>query len=117
MDPMQAYEYYKEPENQEPAGPAQRREGRRLSSMMPVRFSREMIDAVKLFADQDGITVSAWIRRLVGREILRRRPPVTTVASDGLSVTFHGASRWLDAPESTNTGQPERPAAELVLQV
>ncbi|HEX3959787.1 MAG TPA: hypothetical protein VHZ03_24665 [Trebonia sp.] len=116
MDARQAYDFYKDPENQEPTGPGQRRVGRRLSSTMPIRFSREMIDAVKHFADQDGMTVGAWVRRVVDKELQRRRPPVTTVVSDQLPpVTFDYSSPSLSGPESRNSGQLDEAVEHLVL--
>jgi hypothetical protein len=51
------------------------------SGMIPVRFAPDVIEVVKRFAAQDGVTVSTWIRRLVDREIQRRQPPATAVAS------------------------------------
>jgi hypothetical protein len=83
MDDAQQHsiDFYKDPDNQVPAGPAYRRVGPRLSSTVPVRFPQEMIAAVKRFADLDGMTVSSWIRRLVAKEIKRREPPVTMTAA------------------------------------
>lgn len=76
-----AYEFYKDPANQVPAGPGQRRQGRRLSETVPVRFPLDVIEAVRRFAVQDGVTVSSWIRRVVGREIQRRQPSATSPSS------------------------------------
>lgn len=83
---QQAYEFYKNPANQAPAGAGERRKGRRLSETVPVRFPKEMIEAVRRFAVQDGVTVSSWIRRVIGREIQRRQPSATSATSDAPSV-------------------------------
>lgn len=80
MSETQAHEFYKDPEHLATAGPGQRRERPMKTAMVPVRFSQEMIAAVRRFASQDGVTVSTWIRRLVHREIQRRQPPVTSPA-------------------------------------
>lgn len=81
MDARQAQDFYADPENQVPAGPAHQRTGPRLSATVPVRFPRAIIDAVKRLADQDGVTVSSWIRRLVTREVMRRQPTSVTAPS------------------------------------
>lgn len=79
----QAYEFYADPANQVPAGPARQRQGRRLSTTVPVRFPQDLIEAVKRLAARDGVTVSSWIRQLVTNEVKRRQPPeVTTTASE-----------------------------------
>jgi hypothetical protein len=44
-----------------------------MKDAVPIRFHDATIDAVKVFADADGVTVSEWIRRLVNREIEARR--------------------------------------------
>lgn len=43
-----------------------------LTNHVPVRFDRATIDAVKLWAERDGMTVSSWIRHLVRSEVARR---------------------------------------------
>lgn len=45
-----------------------------MSEAVPVRFTRETIAAVKQFAAQDGLSVSAWVRRLVQAEMDAREP-------------------------------------------
>lgn len=64
-------ELYADPANQVPAGPAQRRMALRrpLTGHVPVRFDDKTIAAVKERAESEGMTVSAWIRRLVAREL------------------------------------------------
>jgi predicted DNA binding CopG/RHH family protein len=90
MDDKEALEYYRDPENQVPAGEGHQRQGRRLSSTVPVRFSQDMLTAVRRFATQDGINVSTWIRRLVAKEIERRQPPATATASSQLPIHLEG---------------------------
>jgi hypothetical protein len=43
----------------------------RLTSMVPVRFEPMMLDEVRHRAEQDGRSVSAWIRRAVEAELRR----------------------------------------------
>ncbi|MGQ0431322.1 MAG: hypothetical protein ACT452_02810 [Microthrixaceae bacterium] len=64
-------EFYADPANQVPAGPAQRRKAPRrpLTGHVPVRFDDTTIAGVKERAEEDGMTVSAWIRRVVAREL------------------------------------------------
>jgi len=83
-----AHEFYANPEHLAAAGRGQQRHRPMKSAMTPVRFSPEMIAAVKHFASLDGVTVSTWIRRLVGRELQRRQPPATAPASTVQDVTF-----------------------------
>jgi predicted HicB family RNase H-like nuclease len=62
------YELYKDPAYQEPQGPARRRRSR-LTEMVPVRFSPEVLEHARRLADADDRSLSSWIRRLVEREI------------------------------------------------
>jgi hypothetical protein len=71
-------------------GAGRRRKSSGLSSHVPVRFSPEAIQAVKRLADEDGLTVSSWIRSLVGRELERRVPARTGRSVDIPSVLFSG---------------------------
>jgi hypothetical protein len=77
MDDRQEIDYYRDETHQVPGGPGHSRQGPRLSATTPVRFPQEMIAAVRRLAVEDGVTVSAWIRRVVGKEIQRRQPPQT----------------------------------------
>ena len=70
MTPEQEYDFYAQPENQEPQGPPRRR-SKRLTTPVPVRFSPELLDEVKKRAAADDRSVSAWIRRAVEHEITR----------------------------------------------
>jgi len=57
----------------ETRGPGHKKAGQsRLSSHTPVRFDPETITAIRQLSDEDGVTVSAWVRRVVNREIQRR---------------------------------------------
>lgn len=78
-DDAAAAEFYENEQNREPAGPPRKRRGqsRMLDSHVPVRFPSETIEAVKVVAAADGLTVSSWIRHLVTREIARRQVPRT----------------------------------------
>jgi hypothetical protein len=70
MSDAAAFEFYDDPANREPAaGPARRRQARPLTQHVPVRFSAETIEQVRRVADADGMTISAWIRRAVDREL------------------------------------------------
>ena len=85
-------DFYGNPDNLLPVGPAHRRQRPIMSGMVPVRFPEDMIAAVKRFASQDGMTVSTWIRRLVAKEIKRREPPATTTTSaEQIHVKIHAS--------------------------
>lgn len=69
--PMTAEEehaFYARPENQEPQGPARRRKSK-LSAMVPVRLSPELLDEIRQRAEADERSVSSWIRRAVEHEL------------------------------------------------
>ena len=85
MEDADAYDFYAEPANREPApGPVRRVRRQRpvkYDTHVPVRFTRDVIGQVKTFADEDGVTVSTWIRQAVCRELRRR-----TAESDRLAT-------------------------------
>lgn len=72
MDDREAAEFYEDPAHREAAGPGRKRKGQRRSVMFSVRFAPEAIEALVDTALAEGLTVSAWIRRLVDREIAER---------------------------------------------
>jgi hypothetical protein len=63
------YEFYAQPENQEPQGPARRRKRSRLTEMVPVRFPPETLEEVRRLAEADDRSVSSWIRLAVEHEL------------------------------------------------
>lgn len=69
MTPEQGYDFYAQPENQQPQGPPHRRRSSRLSVMVPVRFPPELLDEVRRRADADDRSLSSWIRRAVEHEL------------------------------------------------
>jgi hypothetical protein len=68
MSREEEYEFYADPENQTPQGPARRRRPR-LTEMVPVRFSSETLEEVQRRADAEDRSVSNWIRRAVEHEL------------------------------------------------
>jgi hypothetical protein len=93
MTDEEAMEFYADPSNQQTGGPSVRRSGPALSTHVRVRFSPEMIAAVKRFADEDHSTVSTWIRKVVAREIEKRRESTTGLGPTTTpKVTMHGQS-------------------------
>ena len=71
MTPDEEYDFYAQPENQQPQGPPRRR-GARLTAPIPVRFSPELLEEIRRRAAEDDRSVSSWIRRAVEHE--RQRP-------------------------------------------
>ena len=61
-----------------------RRRGKVLTNHVPVRFPPEMIVEVKRLAEQEGLTVSTWIRRAVSQAIRKEQ---TWVVPSWPSVT------------------------------
>jgi len=72
MNDAEAFEFYNDPANLVPAGPAHRRKARPLTQHVPVRFPAATIEQVKQLAEADGMTVSAWIRNVVERSLRER---------------------------------------------
>ena len=70
MSRQEEHEFYADPENQTPLGPARRR-GARLTEMVPVRFPPDVLDKVRRRAGDDDRSISSWIRRAVEHELER----------------------------------------------
>lgn len=70
MSREEEHEFYANPDNQIPEGPARRRRAR-LTEMVPVRFPPEILEEVRRRAGADDRSVSGWIRRAVERELHR----------------------------------------------
>lgn len=70
MTPQQEHDFYAQPENQVPDGPARRRR-EKLSEMVPVRFPPDVTSEVRRRADKDDRSESSWIRRAVEHELER----------------------------------------------
>ena len=62
-------QFYANPENQTPLGPARRRKRSNLIEMVPVRFPPETLEEVRRLAAADDRSVSSWIRRAVEHEL------------------------------------------------
>jgi predicted HicB family RNase H-like nuclease len=71
MTPDEEYAFYAQPENQEPQGPARRRDGTPLSAPVPVRFPPELLEQARRAADADDRSLSSWIRLAVEHELRR----------------------------------------------
>jgi hypothetical protein len=108
MSDAQSHEFYQDPDHLAIAGPGQRRERPMKSGMIPVRFAPEVIAVIKRFASQDGVTVSTWIRRLVGREIRRRQPSVTAVTAEAPSVQLDYPERLRPKSQTVPHVDPDR---------
>lgn len=109
-DDAAAAEFYADEANLEPGGPAVGRAAPRkaMSGHVPVRFDDATIAAVKMRAEAAGMTVSGWIRHVIGRELAG---PAGEVAWDEVAVVRVPAGTRrvaieIDAP----TRKPRRPA-------
>lgn len=104
-DDRQAAELYADPAQRGGKGPlVPAQANRRLSSHVPVRFDPRTIELVKRVATQDGMTVSAWVRKIVHDELRRRVPedPETDHERPGtMTVSYR---RGVD--QATDTGVP-----------
>jgi hypothetical protein len=85
--------HYEDPANRRLAGRPRRRlnaKPQTLSNHVPIRFNASTMAAVQTLAHGDGVTVSAWIRLIVERELARRVPPQTmsTLAANAEVTEF-----------------------------
>ncbi len=71
MTPDQEFDFYTQPENQEPQDPARRRHASRLGTPVPVRFPPELPEEARRAADADERSLSSRIRRAVEHELRR----------------------------------------------
>ncbi len=68
MNRQQEHDFYADPENQTPQGPARRRTAK-YTELVPVRFPADTLERVRHLADADDRSVSSWIRRAVEHEL------------------------------------------------
>jgi hypothetical protein len=68
MTPEQEYDYHAEADNQQPQAPPRRRQSR-LSEMVPVRFTPELLDEIRRRAEAEDRSLSSWIRRAAEHEL------------------------------------------------
>ena len=107
-------EFYKDPANQEPVGPARRRKTT-LTEVVPIRLSTDTLERARTKADDDGRSLAAWIRELID-SALDAEPDVENEAE-----TQHAAARVASFPVLINADtvfeiSPERAtAAQVVL--
>jgi len=67
MTRQEEHDFYADPKNQAPQGPARRRG--ELTEMVPVRFPPDTLAAIRQRADDEDRSVSNWIRRAVEHEL------------------------------------------------
>jgi len=60
MTRTEEHEFYSDPDNQTPQGPARRRTAK-LTELVPVRFPPDTLEKVRTAADADDRPVSSWI--------------------------------------------------------
>lgn len=112
----EAFTYYDEPEHREPGSvPPRRRAKRRLTQHVPVRFPAGLIENLRAVAEEDGMTVSAWIRRAVERQLRGQhaleaekghQPEPTAAALSQLRADFECLAMALESePPETATAQ------------
>ena len=70
MTPSEEHDFYADPKNQTPQGPARRRNPK-LTELVPVRFPPETLEQIRLAAGADDRSVSSWIRRAVEHELAK----------------------------------------------
>lgn len=71
-DDATAAAFYGESRNRATTGESVAGPSRRLSEHVPIRFAPRMLSEVKRAADEDGMTVSSWVRAVVERELRYR---------------------------------------------
>lgn len=79
MNDEEAAAFYSKPENLRAGERVTPPSRPRMAGHVPIRFSQETIDQIKALAAEDGNTVSMWIRKVVEKAILQRRPAETSL--------------------------------------
>lgn len=104
--------YYEDGSADVLVGPPRKRKGqaRRLSTHVPVRFAADIIERVRNLSDEDGLTVSSWIRRVVEREVERRQPRAQTQALPGLEWILTNKAAVV---QTANEAQPTKHLSEV----
>ncbi len=93
-----AAEFYADPANRSSAAKQPtRRKTQGLTTHVPIRFRPESLEALKQLANDDGMTVSGWVRHLCEREIDARIPAwPSTLGSETPSVNTYSEVEGLD---------------------
>ena len=68
MTPEEEFEFYSQPENPRPQGPAQRRTPRQ-SDPIAVRFPPSVLEHIGALAAAEDRSVSSWVRRAVSEAL------------------------------------------------
>lgn len=68
MTRAEEHDFYADPKNQVPQGPARRRKSK-LTELVPVSFPPETLDKIRDAAEADDRSLSSWIRRAVEHEL------------------------------------------------
>ncbi len=106
-------EFYANPGNRRIVGPARRRtEKQPLSIHVPIRFSPTTTAWVRAFAARDGITLSSWVRAVVEREVQRRMPAWTGVATYEVRTSLE---KFAPIPPGSTRNRTYEPSSELEL--
>lgn len=69
LTPDQEHDFYADPDNQRPEGPAVRRQ--RMSPPIPVWLPEDLREQVSARAAADDRSISSWIRRAIEHELSR----------------------------------------------
>src|SRR5260370_27851436 len=78
MTPDQEFDFYAQPENQEPQGPPRRRHASRLGTPVPLRFPPALLEHARRAADADDRSLSPSIRQAASPEPRRPACPCPT---------------------------------------
>jgi hypothetical protein len=94
MNDTEAYDFYADPQHRRLLGsPRRRSTSPQLTEHVPVRFTADAIARVKSLAEQDGMTVSAWIRKQVEEAVDERVPMPSETAATFFAALKEGIAR------------------------
>lgn len=98
--------YYEDPSNLELTGRrfVRRKERGPLEKHVPIRFDSSTIDHVRELAEQDGVTVSNWIRNVVEREV-EKRLLIGTQHETSRSFEFASQGFYYPGPETASESE------------
>lgn len=98
--------FYEDPKNWRIEGEGRKRAVQHgpLSSHVPIRFDAATIEQVKRFATEDGVTVSAWIRGIVKREVGWRLARLTSTERRQAPPEFETLERIVETETTGREG-------------
>lgn len=85
--------FYADPDHRATTGETAAAPPRRLSEHVPIRFAPSMVSGVRRAANEDGMTMSSWIRAVIDRELRHRYSKNSETGHEGTQRVHVRADR------------------------